>query len=64
MQQPPGTTFIYVLDGPAAGGDTLFSNNVEAYNRLSPTFQKMLKGLQAVHSGVEDSSRPLGQTAH
>jgi sulfonate dioxygenase len=24
--QPPGTTFLYVLDGPLAGGDTLFAN--------------------------------------
>jgi sulfonate dioxygenase len=24
--QPPGTTFLYVLDGPSAGGDTLFAN--------------------------------------
>lgn len=49
--QPPGTTFLYVLDGPKAGGDTLFSNQVEAYNRLSPGFQKRLYGLTAVHSG-------------
>jgi sulfonate dioxygenase len=50
-KQPPGTTFLYLLDGPVAGGDTLFVNQVEAYNRLSPEFQKRLLGLQAVHSG-------------
>ena len=22
--QPPGTTFLYLLDGPPAGGDTLY----------------------------------------
>ncbi|MCJ1253962.1 hypothetical protein MMC24_001776 [Lignoscripta atroalba] len=50
--QPPGTTFLYILDSPDAGGDTLFSNQVEAYNRLSPEFQKRLHGLKAVHSGL------------
>lgn len=49
--QPPGTTFLYLLDGPVAGGDTLFVNAAEAYRRLSPEFQKRLHGLKAVHSG-------------
>lgn len=52
-QQPPGTTFLYILDKPETGGDTLFVNAVEAYNRLSPLFQERLHGLQAVHSGIE-----------
>lgn len=51
-RQPPGTTFLYMLDGPAAGGDTIFSNQVEAYNRLSPQFQKLLHGLKAYHVGT------------
>lgn len=52
-QQPPGTTFLYILDRPETGGDTLFTNAVEAYNRLSPLFQERLHGLQAIHSGIE-----------
>lgn len=52
-QQPPGTTFLYILDKPETGGDTLFVNAAEAYNRLSPLFQERLHGLQATHSGVE-----------
>ena len=48
--QPPGTTFLYVLDTPKEGGDTLFSSQVEAYNRLLPEFQKRLHGLTAEHS--------------
>ncbi|KAI9708652.1 MAG: hypothetical protein M1820_003870 [Bogoriella megaspora] len=54
--QPPGTTFLYVLDGPKAGGDTLFANMVEAYNRLSPEFQKRLHGLKATHSSIEQAA--------
>ncbi|KAI1426577.1 hypothetical protein F5Y12DRAFT_270856 [Xylaria sp. FL1777] len=52
-QQPPGTTFLYILDSPETGGDTLFTNAVEAYNRLSPLFKERLHGLKAAHSGVE-----------
>jgi sulfonate dioxygenase len=51
--QPPGTTFLYILDVPETGGDTLFANQAEAYNRLSPGFQERLHGLRATHSGIE-----------
>ncbi|KAF2005053.1 TauD-domain-containing protein [Amniculicola lignicola CBS 123094] len=55
-KQPPGTTFLYLLDGPAAGGDTLFANQAEAYRRLSPAFRERLQGLKAVHSAVEQAT--------
>ncbi|TPX18651.1 uncharacterized protein E0L32_002508 [Thyridium curvatum] len=58
-QQPPGTTFLYILDSPDTGGDTLFANTAEAYNRLSPGFQERLHGLKAVHSGVEQVNNSL-----
>jgi sulfonate dioxygenase len=51
--QPPGTTFLYILDVPEVGGDTLFANQVEAYNRLSEGFKERLHGLKATHSGIE-----------
>ncbi|MCJ1456310.1 hypothetical protein MMC28_006670 [Mycoblastus sanguinarius] len=54
-QQPPGTTFLYILDTPTTGGDTLFSNMAEAYKRLSPEFQRRLHGLRALHSGHEQA---------
>lgn len=61
-EQPPGTTFLYVLDAPRTGGDTLFLNMVEAYNRLSPAFRERLHGLKALHSGFEqvDVSKARG----
>ena len=54
-QQPPGTTFLYNLDIPSTGGDTLFVNQAEAYKRLSPGFRERLHGLKAVHSGIEQA---------
>ena len=59
-KQPPGTTFLYVLDTPTAGGDTLFANQVEAYNRLSSEFRKRLHGLKALHSGMLVAQPYLG----
>ncbi|KAF4635760.1 hypothetical protein G7Y89_g2332 [Cudoniella acicularis] len=53
--QPPGTTFLYLLDGPPDGGDTLFANQAEAYNRLSEPLKERLHGLKAVHSGFEQA---------
>ncbi|KAF2760493.1 alpha-ketoglutarate-dependent taurine dioxygenase [Pseudovirgaria hyperparasitica] len=66
--QPPGTTFLYLLEGPSsaggktkAGGDTLFVNAAEAYRRLSPAFRRRLHGLRAVHSGVQQAEQSLGR---
>ena len=61
-KQPPGTTFLYILDKPGTGGDTLFVDMAEAYRRLSPAFRERLHGLQAVHSGIEqaESARVKG----
>lgn len=59
--QPPGTTFLYIFDKPETGGDTLFVDAVEAYNRLSPLFQERLHGLKATHSGVEQANASLSR---
>lgn len=58
-KQPPGTTFLYVLDGPTTGGDTLFADMAQAYKRLSPEFRKRLHGLKAVHSGIDQVNASL-----
>lgn len=54
-KQPPGTTFLYILDVPSTGGDTLFVDQAEAYRRLSPGFRERLHGLKALHSGNEQA---------
>ncbi|OJJ48203.1 hypothetical protein ASPZODRAFT_1538285 [Penicilliopsis zonata CBS 506.65] len=60
-KQPPGTTFLYVLDGPTTGGDTLFGDMAQAYRRLSPEFRKRLHGLKVVHSGIEQVNSSLNR---
>lgn len=58
-QQPPGTTFLYILDGPTSGGDTVFANQVEAYARFSSAFQQRLHGLTCLHSGHEQAESAI-----
>ena len=62
--QPPGTTFLYALDVPPAGGDTLFLNMAAAYQRLSPAFRERLQGLNAVHSAHEQAVSALDRGSH
>jgi len=52
MRNKRRTTFFFVLEQPPRGGDTLFASQVEAYNRLSPEFQKRLEGLRALHPAM------------
>ncbi|VEU24109.1 DEKNAAC105378 [Brettanomyces naardenensis] len=50
--QPAGiTALVNVQTG--GGGDTQFVDAIEAYERLSPTLQHFLDGLQAVHTSRE-----------
>lgn len=52
---PPKASALYITEVPASGGgDTLFANMHEAYERLSPPLQNMLVGLTAYHSGYKD----------
>ncbi|KAH8655317.1 hypothetical protein BX600DRAFT_515148 [Xylariales sp. PMI_506] len=58
--QPPGTTFIGMLESPAGpGGDTLVSSSVAAFKALSPRFRKRLEGLTAIHSNNDGVSQEL-----
>ncbi|KAG2735783.1 hypothetical protein G9P44_001997 [Scheffersomyces stipitis] len=59
--QPAGITFFSVLEGPESGGDTIFADSVEAYNRLSPAFQKRLAGLHVLHTSEDQASNSRGQ---
>jgi len=48
--QPPSYTILYGHEVPPAGGDTVFTNQVLAYDTLSPGMKRMLDGVRAVHS--------------
>lgn len=50
-----GTTFLFAIEDPENGGDTLFVNLAKAYDRLSPAFRERLAGLKVVHSAHEQA---------
>jgi sulfonate dioxygenase len=63
-EQPAGLS-ILKIDLIPLGGDTIWWSGYEAYDRLSPAFQKFVDGLSAVHTGehhqklAKASGRPI-----
>jgi taurine dioxygenase len=52
QEAPPAATLLRSEVVPPVGGDTLFCDCSAAYEALSPTFQRMLAPLRAVHSAT------------
>lgn len=46
---PASATILYGIQVPPEGGDTLFINNYDAYNKLPDDLKQRLEGLQAIH---------------
>jgi taurine dioxygenase len=42
-------SILYAIEIPPVGGDTLFASMAAAYDALSPSMRKRLRGLRAVH---------------
>ena len=60
--EPVLGTCLYARESPAVGGDTLWSNQMLAYEALSPALQKALEGLRVMHS-AQRSYGPQGAYA-
>ncbi len=52
VAEPPMGAILYGIDVPPYGGDTMFANQYQAYDALSPTMKRLLEGLRAVHSDI------------
>jgi len=59
LECPPVASILYADEVPDTGGDTLWANMYTAYAALSPGMQRILAGLNAMHSGhVYGAARP------
>lgn len=55
-------TVLYSRESPAVGGDTIWTNQMLAFDALSPGMQRMLEGLTVMHS-AKRSYGPQGTYA-
>ena len=57
LAQPPAATLLFGDVIPPVGGDTLFANQYDAWDALSPSMKTRLQGLQGVHSARRGYAR-------
>ena len=50
MKSPPAATALYGITIPPSGGDTLFADQVAAYERMPDELRARTEGLVAIHS--------------
>ncbi|MDX2222459.1 MAG: TauD/TfdA family dioxygenase [Rhodospirillaceae bacterium] len=50
---PSYGTFLYAIDVPAAGGDTLFASMYHAYDALSAEMKRIVDGLVVIHDVLQ-----------
>ena len=63
QSEPPSISILQAIELPEFGGDTMWANQYEAFDRLSPAMQKMIMPLRAVHRGFEmESTHPVVRT--
>lgn len=63
LDQPPSYTFLYAIEVPEFGGDTLWSSQYAAYETLSPGLRRMLEPLRAVQTAWPHGTRGPGAGA-
>jgi len=59
-ERPPSASVLHARTVPDGRGDTMFCNMYRAYDALSETMQRIVRGLSALHSGMATYTRSLG----
>ena len=52
LEKPPLGSFLYAVEVPPYGGDTIFANQYLAYETLSEGLRERLSGMKAVHGAL------------
>jgi taurine dioxygenase len=56
LEKPAAGTFLYAIEVPSAGGDTLFLNMYKAYETLPPQLKARIDGRKALNAYLYDST--------
>ncbi len=56
LEKPAAGTFLYALEVPSVGGDTLFLNMYKAYETLPPELKTRIDGRKALNAYLYDST--------
>lgn len=59
VEHPSLATFLYAMEIPSVGGNTLFANMYKAYDALPEETKQRLAGLKAVNSYEPGTSAPM-----
>lgn len=69
--QPNRASFLYAIEVPSHGGDTMFSNMYEAYSRLPQALKDRIEGRRVLQAfdeyqdrRIDLSGRPLSEVPH
>jgi taurine dioxygenase len=57
LPNPPRYSILHMQDIPVAGGDTMWSSQLVAFQRLSPPMREFLASLTALHALPSDDER-------
>jgi len=62
-EKPPSVSILQAIDVPPFGGDTIWANQYEALDYLSPAMREMITPLRAIHNNFDlEASHPVVRT--